>query len=91
MRLTRVTIAPSCSTAAAIATALLVDAIWAGIDAADRVEHITALPAPGRIEIGVFSLQADDATASATAREVVERALHRSPPLRQWSISDPDR
>jgi hypothetical protein len=91
VRLTRVTIAPRCPAAPAVDAALLVDALWAGIVAADRVEHITAMPAPGRIEIGFFTLQADHITANATARDVVERALRRSSPLHRWAIADPDR
>lgn len=85
MRLTRVTITPRGQAAPAIDTVLLVDAIWAGVLAADRVEHITARSGPDRIEIGVFTLPAADAAA---ARQVVERALRRSPPLRQWTILD---
>lgn len=91
MRLTRVTITPRCPAAPTIDTALLVHAIWAGIGVADRVEHVTALAAPDRIEIGVFTSSVDDATGNATARQVVDRALRRSPPLRQWAISEPDR
>jgi hypothetical protein len=89
MWLTRVTITPRYRTTPALDAALLVDAIWAGVVAADRVEHITALRRPGRIEIGVFTLPLDDAAAFAAVRTVVERALLRSPLLRQWVISEP--
>ena len=87
MRLTRVTITPDGPTAPDIDTALLVDAIWAGVVASDSVEHIAARPGPDRIDIGVFTLP----VGGAAAREVVERALRRSPLLRQWAISEPDR
>jgi hypothetical protein len=85
VRLTRVTIKPDGPAAPAIDTALLVDAIWAGVVASDSVEHIVARREPDRIEIGVFTLPVGD----VAARDVVERALLRSPLLRQWAISDP--
>ena len=82
MYLARITLtAPADASGPGLTAALAVDLIWAVTSPHDRVEHVSARAAPGRIEIGLFTSSADPGTAAGLAR----RACERSAPLAGWT------
>jgi hypothetical protein len=87
MHLTCVTIGvTSPSTVDHLDAPMTVDLIWASVRPDDGVEHIAVHRAGDRMEVGVFSLAADEATAESNAGGLVRRALANSPPLRNWIV-----
>jgi hypothetical protein len=90
MRMSRITLtAPENTDEACFRAAVAIDLIWAVTVPRDRVEHIAALAAPGRVEIGVFTTLPDSAAALAAARCLAIRACARSALLHGWSWTTP--
>ncbi|WP_158939371.1 hypothetical protein [Streptomyces sp. NRRL S-87] len=57
---------------------------------ADRIEHLWARSAPGRVDLVLFLLADCEATALLAGREACLRALRQSPRLDGWHLSDDD-
>jgi hypothetical protein len=81
MRMTLLTLLPG--DGQPIGPATVRDILWAHVNPADQVEHISARAGPdGRLEIGIYLA----ATGPAVARDVVERALRSSAVLRRREL-----
>lgn len=66
---------------------LVTDVIWATASPADRLEHVYARSAEGRLDIALFLLAADPQQASSTAAGIITRALTGSPTLAGWTTT----
>ncbi|WP_405437407.1 hypothetical protein OG373_09405 [Streptomyces avidinii] len=64
---------------------LVTDVIRATASPADRLEHVYARSAEGRLDIALFLLATDPQHASSTAAGIITRALTRSPTLAGWT------
>ena len=63
---------------------VLIDALWTMVLPTDRVEHISAVTAPGLIELGLY-VQADSRLESYLAAHTIgHRACRTTPLLRHW-------
>lgn len=87
MQLTLITISSGVGAVLDGDSACLIDTLWAAARAEDEVEHISVRAAQCRVDIGVFSVEADQVIARAVAYDLVERALAMSPQLREWSVA----
>lgn len=90
MHMSRITLtAPENTAEPCFCAAMAVDLIWAVTAPHDRVEHVAALAAAARVEIGVFTTHPDSAAALAAAQRLAVRACARSALLHGWSWTTP--
>ncbi|MFE0045520.1 hypothetical protein [Streptomyces albireticuli] len=84
MRLTVITLAATGTGARQVLDGAQVsDLLWVAATAEDRLEHISVRCAPGRLHLGIFTLEPPGAAA---ALDICRRALAMSPLLRDWSV-----
>lgn len=87
MHLARVVLtAPRGAATSRVTAALAIDLAWAVAELADRVEHIAALTVQGAVELGVFTMLPDQATAQNAALRLAERVRDISPLLHGWTV-----
>ncbi|MCD9141331.1 hypothetical protein [Streptomyces albireticuli] len=87
MRLTVITLAATGTGAPQVLDGAQVsDLLWVAATAEDRLEHISVRCAPGRLHLGIFTLEPPGAAAGAAALDICRRALAMSPLLRDWSV-----
>ncbi|MEV7442683.1 hypothetical protein AB0O22_16240 [Streptomyces sp. NPDC091204] len=65
---------------------LVTDVIWATAVPADRLEHVYAGCAEGRLDIALFLLAAGAEEAAPAGERIVRRALAVAPALAGWRI-----
>jgi hypothetical protein len=67
----------------------IVDMLWANSTPADRLEYVRAHEPSDResIDVALF-LRSGPESATALARALCYRAIHNSPALAGWSVSD---
>ncbi|MEU9165444.1 hypothetical protein AB0D29_34845 [Streptomyces sp. NPDC048424] len=63
---------------------LVTDVIWATAAPADRLEHVYARSAEGRLDIALFLLAAGAEEAASAGGRIVRRALAGAPALAGW-------
>ncbi|MFE9934161.1 hypothetical protein [Streptomyces sp. NPDC005533] len=68
---------------------LVTDVIWAAAVPADRLEHVYAGSAEGRLDIALFLLAAGAEEAASAGGRIVRRALAVAPALAGWRRIDP--
>lgn len=67
---------------------LMIDAVWATVSPADRIEHVSILASCGRVDLGLF-LQADSQLeADERANSIAVRACLTIPLLHGWHLSE---
>ncbi|MFD8890775.1 hypothetical protein [Streptomyces sp. NPDC059566] len=66
---------------------LVTDVIWATATPTDRLEHVYARPAEGRLDIALFLLAAGAEEAASTGTRIIRRALSGAPVLAGWSTA----
>ncbi|MER5637889.1 hypothetical protein ABT095_13145 [Kitasatospora sp. NPDC002227] len=65
---------------------LLAELIDSHSEASDRLEHLRARSAPGRVDLALFLLADDELAADRAARAVCRRAIERTHWLTAWQL-----
>jgi hypothetical protein len=63
---------------------VLIDLVWDTAVPADRIEHVSAVSRPGRVDLGLYLLAASQDEADQRAEAIAERASRTSPLLLRW-------
>jgi len=72
-----------------IDVSIVVDILWAVVLPRDRIEHIHVRAGPGQIDVVVYHLTHDTASAVTTVVDLCLRAVQGSPWLRGWTVRGP--